>query len=241
MCTAQEHLQLWKPTTHAVINSLDFVPTTTHKSDQSQIKNIITHAWAESTKESYGSGLLVFHVFYDAKSITDSDHTPASSKLIAFFISSLASQLSWLHNMEIKALLKAAAALAPTSSKCKPHELYIVNILIVMHDNLNLADPADAAIFACLTTTFWCTAQDWQGLKVTNFHLPRTKSTFLREDVSWAQQNGHGIHIGSTLKYLLHNIPFNVVKIKGCWASNAFLMYLHHHTQILAPYIQASP
>ncbi|KAF9224270.1 hypothetical protein BS17DRAFT_703636, partial [Gyrodon lividus] len=52
---------------------------------------------------------------------------------------------------------------------------------------------------------------------------------------------GHGIHIGCTLKYLLHNVPFDIVKIKGCWASNAFLVYLHCHAQTLALYIQASP
>ena len=53
--------------------------------------------------------------------------------------------------------------------------------------------------------------------------------------------SSHGIRIGSTLKYLLCNVPFDVVKIKGCWASDAFLLYLRHHVQILAPYMQAVP
>ncbi|KIK77110.1 hypothetical protein PAXRUDRAFT_167783 [Paxillus rubicundulus Ve08.2h10] len=29
--------------------------------------------------------------------------------------------------------------------------------------------------------------------------------------------------------------------VKGCWASDAFLMYLRRHAQILAPFIQAQP
>ncbi|KAF8840257.1 hypothetical protein BDN67DRAFT_880152, partial [Paxillus ammoniavirescens] len=45
-------------------------------------------------KESYGSGLLVYHVFCDAKSIPNCDRAPANSELISMFISSLASQYS---------------------------------------------------------------------------------------------------------------------------------------------------
>ncbi|TFK18646.1 hypothetical protein FA15DRAFT_683230 [Coprinopsis marcescibilis] len=50
---------------------------------------------------------------------------------------------------------------------------------------------------------------------------------------------GHGICIGSTLEYLLQGIPFEVMKTKGRWGSDAFLVYLWKHAQILAPYIQA--
>ena len=52
---------------------------------------------------------------------------------------------------------------------------------------------------------------------------------------------GHGIRIGSTLEYLLRGVPFEVVKVKGRWASDAFLLYLRKHAQILAPYMQADP
>ncbi|KIK90573.1 hypothetical protein PAXRUDRAFT_151583, partial [Paxillus rubicundulus Ve08.2h10] len=222
--------------------------------------------------------------------------------------------------------LKATVTLAPTSSKCKLWEPYTISALEMMRSNLDLADPAETAVFACLTTTFCCTAhireftvpcldafnpslhikpsnithkKDWQGLMVTNFHLPRMKSALIGEDVSWAQQHGpldpqtafqnhltvnnpprdghlfaykhkgsyhpltkskftaasssaakkvgikplqgHSIHISSTLEYLLCNVPFDIVKIKGRWASDTFLIYLHCHAQILAPYIQVSP
>ena len=52
---------------------------------------------------------------------------------------------------------------------------------------------------------------------------------------------GHGIHIGSTLEYLLRGTPFEVMKVKGHWTSDAFLIYLTKHAQILAPYMQAIP
>ena len=51
--------------------------------------------------------------------------------------------------------------------------------------------------------------------------------------------HSHGIHIRATLDYLLRDIPFNVMKVKGHWASNAFQLYLWKHNQILAPYMQA--
>lgn len=52
---------------------------------------------------------------------------------------------------------------------------------------------------------------------------------------------GHAIRIGATLEYLLRNVPFDVVKTMGRWASDAFQLYLRNHAQILAPYLQATP
>ncbi|KIJ06731.1 hypothetical protein PAXINDRAFT_91569, partial [Paxillus involutus ATCC 200175] len=78
-------------------------------------------------------------------------------------------------------------------------------------------------------------------------HKPLTKSKFLSVLASSLKASGrpplqgHGIRIGSTLEYLLRNIPFDVVKVKGRLASDAFLVYLRRHAQILAPYMQAQP
>lgn len=52
---------------------------------------------------------------------------------------------------------------------------------------------------------------------------------------------GHGLRIGSTLEYLLRGIPFEVVKAKGRWQSEAFKGYLRRHAQIMAPYMQDQP
>ncbi|KIK93799.1 hypothetical protein PAXRUDRAFT_144255, partial [Paxillus rubicundulus Ve08.2h10] len=238
-CAARDCLQRWQPTLPTTVILCDDNQTTLHDSDLSQIEDVIVYAWAESTKVSYSFGLLVYHVFCDAKSIPDCDHAPANSELVSMFISSLAGQysrstvanylqgvrtwhimhrLGWSHNnMEIEALLKAAMTLAPISSKQKPCEPYTISVLTLMWDTLDLTDTAKAAVFACLTMTFWCTAcvseftvphldtfdpslhvkssnvtheKDCQGLMVMNFFLPRTKSALLGEDVSWAQQHG---------------------------------------------------
>ena len=80
-----------------------------------------------------------------------------------------------------------------------------------------------------------------------NGHRPLTKSKFLAELAKAARAagleplQGHGIRIGSTLEYLLRGVPFDVMKVKGRWSSDAFILYLRKHAQILAPYIQAVP
>ena len=53
--------------------------------------------------------------------------------------------------------------------------------------------------------------------------------------------HGHGICIRATLEYLLWRVPFDIMKVKGHWASNAFQLYLRKHNQILAPYMQSMP
>ncbi|OCH84883.1 hypothetical protein OBBRIDRAFT_357996 [Obba rivulosa] len=52
---------------------------------------------------------------------------------------------------------------------------------------------------------------------------------------------GHGVRIGGTLEYLLRGEPFDVVRTIGQWQSQAFLLYLRKHAQIMAPYMQAKP
>ncbi|KAG6326020.1 hypothetical protein ID866_13070 [Astraeus odoratus] len=78
-------------------------------------------------------------------------------------------------------------------------------------------------------------------------HRPLSKATFLRQLKALARAarhkavQGHGIRVGATLEYLLHGVPFDMMKVKGRWASDAFQLYLWKHNQILMPYIQAMP
>lgn len=80
-----------------------------------------------------------------------------------------------------------------------------------------------------------------------NGHRPLTKSKFISALAGAARAagleplQGHSIRIGLTLEYLLRGVPFDVMKVKGRWTSDAFILYLRKHAQILAPYIQAVP
>ncbi|CAA7268205.1 unnamed protein product [Cyclocybe aegerita] len=314
---AQERLTCWKPTTPR--NVLGH-PTNLTEANLRRILEVMEGAWAEGTREGYGSGLLVYHVFCDQKGISEEQWAPASPILIASFIATITGAytggtisnyvfgvrawhllhgVSWrMNSSELETLLKAAAKAAPASTKRKKRLPYTKEFMLAIRDKLDLETPLDAAVYACLTTTFWSAARlgeftvknltdfkathhvkpsdvitttDANGLTTTAFHIPVTKTEPIEgEDVSWSKQNGdtdpaaaldkhlstlakaaqaagldplqgHGIRIGSTLEYLLRGIPFEVMKVKGRWASDAFLTYLRKHTQILAPYMQANP
>ncbi|KAG2338184.1 hypothetical protein BDR05DRAFT_978258 [Suillus weaverae] len=138
-------------------------------------------AWAESMQESYGSGLLVFHVFCDSQAIPDCDRASADSILISTFIAVAAGSYcgktianymyrvcAWhiLHGMhwalndeEIEALLKASENLIPPSSKHKKRHSYTIDFICALCDQLDIWSPLDAAVYSCLTTTFYCTAR----------------------------------------------------------------------------------
>ncbi|KAF8547304.1 hypothetical protein OG21DRAFT_1572757 [Imleria badia] len=72
-----------------------------------------------------------------------------------------------------------------------------------MQANLNLEDPCDAAVYACMVVGFYCAARlgeftvpnvrismmtDQHGLPVINFHLPVTKCEAKGKDVQCAPQ-----------------------------------------------------
>ncbi|KZT72977.1 hypothetical protein DAEQUDRAFT_685389 [Daedalea quercina L-15889] len=106
-------------------------------------------------------------------------------------------------------------------------------------NHLTLNDPkGDAALFSYRTTPAGSDEHQWR---------PLTKRAFNQRVVQAAkaaaltQLQGHSLHIGGTLEYLLRGIPFDVVKTMGRWKSDAFRLYLRKHAQILAPYLQAEP
>jgi hypothetical protein len=146
-----------------------------------RIFNVLAHAWAEGTTETYGSGLLSFHVFCDSKTVPEAARAPASPTLVAAFISELAGFLSgstisnyiagvraWhiLHGVpwsmnspELEALLRAADRLTPSSSKRQARMPYTTEILCQLRPHFDLSLPFDASVWSCLTTLFWSTSR----------------------------------------------------------------------------------
>ena len=132
-------------------------------------------------------------------------------------------------------------------------------IIYVMVSWLNL----QSSSLSCLSSTFGdFRAQNIGSATITQQHVtihyitiayhshagftPFTQTKFLKVlDFAIATAGlpplkGHDIHISATREYLLWKIPFNVVKVKGCWVGDSFPIYLCKHAQILAPYIHAS-
>ncbi len=138
---ARDRLRLWRPSSARNILDAEGMPTNLNQSDLAQIMDTLSGAWETSTRETYGSGLLVFHIFCDNKNIPEEQRAPLSPVLAAAFISTIAGTYScsairnyfygvraWhlLHGVrwqmnepEMEALLRAAEKAAPPASKKK--------------------------------------------------------------------------------------------------------------------------
>ena len=85
-CLAQDQLCLWKPFTshinqrHAKLSEEDI----------KRIFNIMANAWSQSTQEAYSSGLLVWHMYCNKRSVPESLCAPAHHSYITSFMESLA-------------------------------------------------------------------------------------------------------------------------------------------------------
>ena len=108
--------------------------------------------------------------------------------------------------------------LTPQTSKSKQRHPYTPNFIGALSHHLDLTNPLDAAVYACLTACFYASAhlgeftvrwldgfdpkkhvtcrcllqdQDCNRLKVSVLHLPSTKMAQMEgKDVFWAQQDG---------------------------------------------------
>ena len=252
-CHARDRLRLWKPTFTRSSVTLD---TEITDEDLDRLITVINTSWQSTTRETYGAGLLVFHVFCDLRSIPEPQRCPADPLLMLTFISSCAGSYSgrtlsnyfyavrawhvlhgapWHMNAaEMKAALDGAAILAPPSSKRPKRSPMTIDIITSLRSKFDLTKPLDAAVFSCLTTTFFTAAQlgeftlsslkaftpdehikpsdvhynqDRHGLQVTVFKLPRTKSSITGEDVFWSTQQGAVDPQAAFANHLLVNNP----------------------------------
>lgn len=188
---------------------------------------------------SYGAGLLMWHCFCDSKGILEQERAPARQSLLLAFVahmattyagktisSYLSSVRAWhlLHSIpwalekkEMDIMLRAADKLTPATSRKKKCLPYTPSFISAIRQQLDLKQPLDAAIFACLVTCFYASArlgeftvrtlnsfdpnkhittqnlsydQDQNSFKVTVLHLPTTKVAGNEgEDVYWATQD----------------------------------------------------
>ncbi|KAG2116061.1 uncharacterized protein F5147DRAFT_769451 [Suillus discolor] len=143
-CLARDRLRLWVPageSTRQLASTLE--KSQNHEVSDEQldrILDVIGSVWAQSTKETYGAGLLVFHVYCDINHVEEDKCCPVNPNLLLEFLSSCAGSYSgsaianfvagikaWhlLHGRawmiqpgELKTLLKGTSVLAPPSSKC---------------------------------------------------------------------------------------------------------------------------
>ena len=155
------------------------------KAEQDRVKETMTHAWEEDTRVSYGAGLLMWHCFCDAKGVPELGRAPATQALLSVFVAHLASAYSgktiagylsgvrawhilhgqpWmLEDREMETMLRAAAKLTPDTSKRNKRRPYTPAFMSAVRSQLDLDNPLDAAVFACLTTCFYASASSRRG------------------------------------------------------------------------------
>lgn len=238
-CLARERLLLWRPS-HGR-SPLDHQGASLPLSDEdlNRILSVLGHSLASGTRETYGSGLLAFHVFCDARGVSEDQRAPASSILLLAFLANCAGMysgktlenyfygvrawhllhgLDWLaDHAQIVLALTGASRLAPPPSKRAKRHPFTLDVLLRLHSVLDLTRPLDAAVYACLTVSFFSLARlgevtvrsltafdasahvkvsdiryavDRHGLQVTILHLPRTKTSAGGEDIYFASQSG---------------------------------------------------
>jgi hypothetical protein len=205
-----------------------------------KLEEVLKASWAPGTIEGYSTGLAAFHTYCDYLQIPETQRAPASRELIEFFTAALAGTYSdstisnylcgiraWhiIHGLPfavdrntMQTILHGAAKLAPPEAKRAKRPPLLVVTIRSIKSQLFLNNPFDAAVYACLTTTFWCASRLGE-FTVTNrdkidprihikrsdaeyrtsdrheipqyvFHLPWTKTAACGEDVFWSPREG---------------------------------------------------
>ncbi|KIJ09900.1 hypothetical protein PAXINDRAFT_86812, partial [Paxillus involutus ATCC 200175] len=348
-CLAKDRLHLWVPASPSARVAHPLSPDIISETALNRILEVIGVSWVDSTKELYGTGLLVFHFHCDLNNIPEPERCPIAHTTLLVFLSSCAGVYSgstisnyaasihaWhlLHGHpwtvgqnELKLTLQGASHLAPRASKRPKCPPMTIDDIKAIRAFLDLDDPGDVTVYACMVIIFYSVARlgeftvtaiskfdpakhvthqnvfflmDQNGLPVIKIALPSMKCAPEGEDVQCAPQRnyvsdpeaalkrhfsinpapsnahlfawrhpksglrplsrthfisritpiakqcgladlkGHSLWIGGTLFYLLKGIPFDVVKVMGRWAGEAFVLYLRHHALVLAPFLQAN-
>ena len=141
---------------------------------------MINVSWARGTRDIYGAGLLVYHVFCDLHNIVEEDRSPASLILIIVFILSCAGSyaggtlvnyvfaihtwhilhgIAWsMEDMQVRAALTGAVILVPPTSKWTKRASVMVKLMEHIISALDHTDPLDTAITSCFLTIFYLVA-----------------------------------------------------------------------------------
>ena len=134
-----------------------------------------------STRATYGTGLLAFHVFCDSKDVAEDLRAPVADLVFKSFVSKLAGIYSssaitnyvaavrawhvihgvaWkVEGLELSTIIKGAKCMAPRASKRRKRAPITVEYVEKISMHLSDTEPLDVAVFACLTSAFWLAAR----------------------------------------------------------------------------------
>ena len=90
-CMAGDQLQNRVPASSMLT---PFSTPLSHRVNRERIKNTMMHAWGEGMRMSYGSGLLMWHVFCDDNGMPETQIAPAEQPLLSAFVAHLSAVYS---------------------------------------------------------------------------------------------------------------------------------------------------
>ncbi|KAJ7627678.1 hypothetical protein DFH06DRAFT_1227832 [Mycena polygramma] len=143
---------------------------------QAQIYEGLLGSTVDDTRESYGAGLLRYHQFCDAQTISEALRMPADKFLLSAFVASRIGTCSgkairnWLNGLRLWHIFNDAAwhgdegwlpSLKKTADKKgapfkrPPRGPITVEHLRALRARLDLSQPRDAAIWAAALAAFW--------------------------------------------------------------------------------------
>ncbi|KAG1891648.1 uncharacterized protein F5891DRAFT_899438, partial [Suillus fuscotomentosus] len=150
-CLARDRLRLWTPATPRSREDHSGSIVALSDDDVNRIFAVLAHSHAVGTRECYGSGLLVYHVFCDSCNIPETQCCPASSFLLLAFVASCAGLYSgrtlenyfysvrawhllhglpWLVNQaQVSLALEGAKRLAPPQSSRPKRSPFTITLL----------------------------------------------------------------------------------------------------------------
>ncbi|KAI0040595.1 hypothetical protein FA95DRAFT_1460584, partial [Auriscalpium vulgare] len=251
-CHARNRIQEWLPPASARRANLGLTDA-----DLRRTTEALVHGWEESTLEVYGAGLLTLHVWCDHKDIAEDARAPASSELIIAFMAALIGtyshhsisnivsgirawhvlhELPWqIDSKRYDVAMRSARAETTGAHRRPARDPYTVDALAALLPHFDLADPLDAAVWACATTLFYSISRtgeftvkavtqfnpkknitaaqvtpetDRLGREVTSFKLPSTKThPHTGETVQWARQTGPSDPEAALRNHIVVNAP----------------------------------
>ncbi|KZP10956.1 hypothetical protein FIBSPDRAFT_757416 [Athelia psychrophila] len=183
-CLAWDRLQLWLPQAKQLPGCAGI-----SNDDLDRILAVIAASYAEGTRETYGSGLLIYHVFCDQRQIPELERCPVCPALMLTFIANCAGAYSgktlatyvfavrawhtihgqvWATNdAEMKAALTGAAKLAPPKSKKPKRAPWTITLLQSVCAALNPSNPLHVAVKSAATAIFFSAARTGEFLQKT--------------------------------------------------------------------------
>ncbi|KAF7972292.1 hypothetical protein HWV62_18546 [Athelia sp. TMB] len=181
-CLTRDCLQKWLPLAKHQSAAPD-IP----EADFERILAVLVASYATGTCETYGAGLLIYHVFCDQRTIHEAKRCPADTPLMLAFVASLAGAYlgktlatyifavrAWhtihgqpwaMNDIELKAVITGAANLAPPSSKRAKHAPWTVDLLLRIFATLDDDNPLHIVVKSAAAVIFFSAARTGEFLQ----------------------------------------------------------------------------